>query len=165
LFRSIDRLARRCANEESDQATSLSELSIGSFISARGWVDATLSHLDASSVTIHQPDGPALANGFWLTRDRRVSIVQPIHGFNEWLSGWSFKAANASVNVPACRSLGVVATTSGGETFGGRRGPCPSSGSSGSRSFHRTRRKLVPECRRSEGDMVHRSGRAPRIDR
>ena len=47
----------------SDVATSRSELSIGSLISARGWVDATLSHLDASSVTIDQPDGPALPNG------------------------------------------------------------------------------------------------------
>lgn len=47
----------------SDVATSLSELSIGSLISARGWFDATLSHLDASSVTIDQPDRHALPNG------------------------------------------------------------------------------------------------------
>ena len=48
---------------KADGVTSLSELNIGSLISARGWADATLSHLDASRVTIHQPDKLALPHG------------------------------------------------------------------------------------------------------
>ena len=45
---------------KSGVATSFSELNIGSVIRARGWVDATLSHLDASRVTIERPETPAL---------------------------------------------------------------------------------------------------------
>ncbi len=47
----------------SEVATHPSALSVGSLISAQGWVDATLSHLDAFSVTINPPDGPAPPNG------------------------------------------------------------------------------------------------------
>ncbi len=47
---------------KSDVATSLSELSVGSAVSVQGWVDATLTHLDASSVMIDDPETLALLN-------------------------------------------------------------------------------------------------------
>jgi len=48
--------------EKLDAATSLSELSVGSLVRARGTVDATLTHLDASSVEIEHLGAPALPN-------------------------------------------------------------------------------------------------------
>jgi hypothetical protein len=47
----------------SDVTVSLSELSIGSWISARGWFGASLEYLDAESVMIDQPGIPNVGYG------------------------------------------------------------------------------------------------------
>jgi hypothetical protein len=47
----------------SEVTASLSELSIGSWISARGWLGATLEYLDAESVMIDGPEIPNVGYG------------------------------------------------------------------------------------------------------